>query len=104
MTREQDPRIRLALQKGNDDNEYIGPFISSMVVKQTVEEANRAFLLPTCRRKFPEDFGKERPCLNFHMGRCDGFCRPDGPDAAEYRRRMAQATALLEGKLRAVTT
>ncbi len=38
------------------------------------------------------------------MGRCDGFCRPDGPDAAEYRRRMAQATALLEGKLRAVTT
>ena len=30
--------------------------------------------------------------------------RPDGPDAAEYSRRMAQATALLEGKLRAVTT
>ena len=49
VTREEYPRIRLALQKGNDDNEYIGPFISSMVVKQTVEEANRAFLLPTCR-------------------------------------------------------
>ena len=67
VTREEYPRIRLALQKGNDDNEYIGPFISSMVVKQTVEEANRAFLLPTCRRKFPEDFGKERPCLNYHI-------------------------------------
>ena len=63
-----------------------------------------ALRLPTCSRRFPRDIGKERPCLNFHMGRCDGFCRPDGPDAAEYRRRMAQATALLEGKLRAVTT
>ena len=62
-----------------------------------------ALRLPTCSRRFPRDIGKERPCLNFHMGRCDGFCRPDGPDAAEYRRRMAQATALLEGKLRAVT-
>ena len=29
VTREEYPRIRLALQKGNDDNEYIGPFISS---------------------------------------------------------------------------
>ena len=74
VTREEYPRIRLALQKGNDDNEYIGPFISSMVVKQTVEEANRAFLLPTCRRKFPEDFGKERPCLNYHIHQCMGVC------------------------------
>ncbi len=61
VTREEYPRIRLALQKGNDDNEYIGPFISSMVVKQTVEEANRAFLLPTCRRKFPESFAVSKP-------------------------------------------
>ena len=31
-----------------------------------------ALRLPTCRRKFPRDIGKERPCLNFHMGRCAG--------------------------------
>lgn len=74
VTKEEYPRIRLALQKGNDDNEYIGPFISSMVVKQTVEEANRVFLLPTCRRRFPEDFGRERPCLNFHIHQCMGVC------------------------------
>ena len=69
------PRIKLAMQKADDGNEYIGPFVSSMVVKQTVEEANRVFLLPTCRRKFPEDFGKERPCLNFHIHQCMGVCR-----------------------------
>lgn len=75
VTKEPYPRIKLAMQKADDGNEYIGPFVSSMVVKQTVEEANRVFLLPTCRRKFPEDFGKERPCLNFHIHQCVGVCR-----------------------------
>lgn len=75
VTKEPYPRIKLAMQKADDGNEYIGPFVSSMVVKQTVEEANRVFLLPTCRRKFPEDFGKERPCLNFHIHQCMGLCR-----------------------------
>ena len=75
VTREPYPRNKLAMQKADDGNEYIGPFVSSMVVKQTVEEANRVFLLPTCRRKFPEDFGKERPCLNFHIHQCMGVCR-----------------------------
>lgn len=75
VTKEPYPRIKLAMQKADDGNEYIGPFVSSMVVKQTVEEANRVFLLPTCRRKFPEDFGKERPCLNFHIHQCMGVCR-----------------------------
>ena len=75
VTKEPYPRIKLAMQKADDENEYIGPFVSSMVVKQTVEEANRVFLLPTCRRKFPEDFGKERPCLNFHIHQCMGVCR-----------------------------
>ena len=59
--------------------------------------------LPTCSRRFPRDIGKERPCLNHHIGRCDGFCRPDGPDATEYRRRIAQAVRLFEGRLRQVT-
>ena len=75
VTKEPYPRIKLAMQKADDGNEYIGPFVTSMVVKQTVEEANRVFLLPTCRRKFPEDFGKERPCLNFHIHQCMGVCR-----------------------------
>ena len=75
VTKEPYPRIKLAMQKADDGNEYIGPFVSSMVVKQTVEEANRVFLLPTCRRKFPEDFGKERPCLTFHIHQCMGVCR-----------------------------
>ena len=56
-----------------------------------------ALRLPTCSRKFPRDIGAERPCLNFHMGRCDGFCRPE-MTAEEYQRRIRQASQMLEGK------
>jgi excinuclease ABC subunit C len=45
------------------------------VVKETVEDVNKAFQLPTCKRKFPEDFRKGRPCLNFHIKQCMGLCR-----------------------------
>ena len=52
-----------------------GPYTSSFIVRQTVEEVNKAFLLPTCKRRFPEDFRKGRPCLNYHINQCMGLCR-----------------------------
>ena len=97
------PRISYALNTNDPNADYLGPFTSGFTVKQAVEEVNTIFMLPTCSRRFPMDIGKERPCLNHHIGRCDGFCRPDGPDAAEYRRRIAQAVRLFEGRLRQVT-
>ena len=98
------PRFTLVNRTADDGAKYYGPFGGRHETRLALDAVCAALRLPTCSRRFPRDIGKERPCLNFHMGRCDGFCRPDGPDAAEYRRRMAQATALLEGKLRAVTT
>ncbi len=68
------PRITFEMQKTEKEMTYIGPYTSSMVVKQTVDEANRAFLLPTCTRRFPEDCRKGRPCLNFHIKQCMGVC------------------------------
>ena len=68
------PRITFEMQKTEKDYTYLGPYTSAMVVKQTVEEANRVFLLPTCTRRFPEDCGKARPCLNYHIKQCMGVC------------------------------
>ena len=31
-------------------------------------------MLPTCGKKFPQEFGKARPCLNYHIKRCMGVC------------------------------
>ena len=68
------PRITREMQK-KGDGEFIGPYTSGLTSSQTVAEVNRVFMLPTCRRVFPRDFGKERPCLNFQIKRCIGLCR-----------------------------
>ncbi len=33
-----------------------------------------AFLLPRCGKRFPQDIGKGRPCLNAHIGKCMAVC------------------------------
>ncbi len=94
VSNEPYPRISLALQKKEDNALYLGPFMSSMVVRQTVDEANKAFLLPTCRRRFPEDFRKDRPCLNYHIKQCMGVCT--GKISQEtYREALEEALSFI---------
>ena len=60
----------------NDGAEYIGPYYSSYVVKQSVDVALKAFKLPQCN-KTAADFARRnyaRPCLNFHLGQCSAPC------------------------------
>ena len=68
-----------------------------------IEAVCGALHLPTCARQFPRDIGRERPCLNHHIGRCDGFCRPDGPGQAEYQARIRQAVRIFNGHYRQLT-
>ena len=75
VTKEDYPRITAVLQKDDDNAEYIGPYTSSYAVKQAVTEANKVFMLPTCNRRFPQDFGKARACLNQHIKQCSGVCQ-----------------------------
>lgn len=53
---------------------YLGPYTSSTVTREAVNEANSVFMLPTCHKVFPRDFKKERPCLNYHIKNCMGVC------------------------------
>lgn len=72
VTNEDYPRIKPVKQKLNDNSTYLGPYTSS--VKQLVDEVNKIFTLPTCNRKFPQEFNKSRPCLNYHIKNCSGIC------------------------------
>ena len=91
------PKFTMVNRPANDGAKYFGPFGGRFETRQAIDAVCQALRLPTCRRQFPRDIGAERPCLNFHMGRCDGFCRPEMPEA-EYDRRMEQAAQLLEGR------
>ncbi len=74
ISKEAWPRLSFVLQKEDDGAEYIGPYTSSFAAREMAESAMDAFLLPRCSRRFPEDFGKSRPCLNAHIGKCMGVC------------------------------
>ena len=97
LSRETYPRFTMTNKCANDGAKYFGPFGGRFETRQALDAVLSALRLPTCNRKFPKEVGAERPCLNFHMGRCDGFCRPE-MTAEEYNRRIRQACQLLEGK------
>ena len=99
LSRETYPRFTMVHKWANDGAKYFGPFGGRFETRQALDAVCAALRLPTCSRKFPRDIGAERPCLNFHMGRCDGFCRKE-MTAEEYDRRIHQACQMLEGKSR----
>ncbi len=89
-------RITYELQKKDDGATYIGPYMTGFYVKQSVEQANRAFKLPDCTRKFPDCFGKERPCLNYHIKQCLAPCTGK-VSFKEYNENVEQALRFLKG-------
>ena len=74
---------------------FLGPYMNGFVTKETVSEVNRVFMLPTCNKHFPQDFGKGRPCLNYHIKMCMGLCR--GKISREsYSETIAQAVEYIK--------
>ena len=95
------PRFSLANRAAEDGARYFGPYGSRGNTQHIIDALRLALKLPSCSRKFPRDIGKERPCLNYHMGQCDGYCRPE-MDQSRYREAIDQAVRLLEGKFQEV--
>ncbi len=89
-------RISEAKQIANDGANYIGPFVSSWAVKESVDEAVKIFRLPTCSRKFPQDIGKGRPCLNYYIKQCCAPCRGRVSES-EYNETVSEAVEFLRG-------
>ena len=89
-------KLSYVLQKKDDGATYIGPYKSSYYVKSAVEEANKIFMLPTCSRRFPQDFGKARPCLNYHIKQCMAPCT-GRVKLADYQESVSQALDFLKG-------
>ena len=100
--REDYPTMTLANRATEDGARYFGPFGGRFLTQKVIDTLRLTFRLPSCSRVFPRDVGRERPCLNFQLGNCDGWCRGT-PDQAEYRARMEQVFELLKGNYRQVS-
>ncbi len=95
--REEYPVMEMVGKVKDDGAEYFGPFGGRYVTQNVIDTLRLTLKLPGCTRKFPRDIGKERPCLNYHMNNCDGWCQPSrSPEA--YRERIQQAVMMLQGK------
>ena len=95
------PRIQLVNKLGDDGADYYGPYGGRAITSSVIEAINQTLKLPTCSRQFPRDVGKDRPCLNYHMNQCAGWCQ-EHMFCTDYRERMLQAKQLLQGNYKDV--
>lgn len=95
------PKFSLTNKAQEDGARYFGPYGSRGSTYEIIDALRLAFKLPSCNRQFPRDIDKGRPCLNYHMGQCDGYCRAE-MDQDRYREAMEQALRLLEGRFKEV--
>ena len=101
LSNEAYPQFSLVGKPAQDSARYFGPYASRHSTQGIIDALRDALHLPACRKKFPRDIGKERPCLNFHMGKCDGYCRSDTM-LEQHQQAVAQAVSLLEGRFKEV--
>lgn len=101
LSGEEYPRFSLVGKVSQDGARYFGPYANRGGTQGIIDALCGALHLPTCGKLFPRDIGKERPCLNYHMGKCDGYCR--GPEWKEqHDEAICQAVSLLEGRFKQV--
>ena len=91
------PRFSIQGRMADDGARYFGPFGGRHDTQSILDALRTALKLPACGKVFPRDQGKERPCLNYHMGQCDGYCRKEVP-RSQHQQAIEQAVRLLEGK------
>ncbi len=93
------PRILVTRERTSDKGKYYGPYASASAAREVSDTLSRIFGLPTCRRVFPRDIGKERPCLYAQMGRCIAPCTGK-VEHAHYLSLIRAAEGVLAGNIR----
>lgn len=95
------PKFSMVGKIADDGATYFGPFGSRGTTSAILETIQIILKLPGCKKIFPRDIGKDRPCLNYHMNQCAGWCQ-QGRTREDYLRRIEQAQQLLSGNYKKV--
>ena len=99
VTAEEFPRVFLTRRVVKDGSRYFGPYSSVLHARNMVEFIHNVYPLRTCRQKITSDVilrGKLRPCLNFHIKKCQGCCIGK-ISQKEYNQYIEEVVALLKG-------
>ena len=96
VTAEAYPRLFVTRERQSDRAKYFGPYQGSAAAHAALEAVMKIFSLPTCKRSFPRDIGKSRPCIYRDMGRCIAPCA-GGVTEEDYRALVKSAERVLDG-------
>ena len=95
------PRVFSTRKLVKDKAKYYGPFTDVSAVNETLDLIHKLWPIRQCQRVLPRDIGKERPCLNYHLGQCSApcsamICKED------YKVFIQEVIEFLDGKHEAV--
>ena len=93
------PRLFVTRERKSDRSKYYGPYQSAAGAHTALDTVMKIFSLASCRRRFPEDIGKERPCIYRDMGRCVAPCTGK-VSSEEYRAQVRCAEWVLDGNVK----
>ncbi|MBR4873529.1 MAG: excinuclease ABC subunit UvrC [Clostridia bacterium] len=99
ITHEAYPRLIYTRTRSNDRATYYGPYTGTATVFSILSLLCKTFGIPSCNRRFPEEIGKERPCIYKQMKQCCGVCTGEVSEE-EYRELFRSAADILRGNIK----
>ena len=91
------PEFKIVSKPLDDGAVYLGPFGGRSILRKAVGAVCKALLLPTCGKNLSKIMGKERPCLNYHMGACKAYCN-NSKLQAKHKEAIEAAVDIFQGK------
>nr|WP_211178679.1 excinuclease ABC subunit UvrC [Brasilonema octagenarum] len=89
------PRIFITRKRqiGKEKDKFYGPYTDSHLLREILRLCKRIFPL----RQRPQPLFKDRPCLNYDLGRCPGVCQLlVSPE--EYRKTVQKVAMVFQGR------
>ncbi|MCU0549182.1 MAG: excinuclease ABC subunit UvrC [Leptolyngbya sp. Prado105] len=91
------PRIFITRKRrmAKERDRYYGPYVDSRTLRTTLHLVKRIFPL----RQRPQPLFKDRPCLNYDIGRCPGVCQ-SLISSEDYRKTVQKVAMIFQGRTR----
>ena len=103
ITNEEYPKIVFTRSRKSDKSKYFGPFSGNSTAYSILDILHKTLGIPNCKRKFPQEIGKQRPCLYYQIGQCCGLCT--GKISKEdYLSLINCASNILKGNINSATS
>ena len=96
-TNEEFPRVFMTRSFVKDGNKYFGPYVNVGAVYETMNLLKQIFPIRTCKLNIVEGVTNVRPCLNYHIKKCNAPCA-GYVSKEEYGKIITDVVDILTGK------